>query len=211
MKVVVFSWDAYSWLIPTFWHFYRKNWPDNPYKTEFVTETKKLEFGDFVFYGGKVAWVDRAIKYLKQFDEDKFLLFIDDYILEKNVDTDRVRVAENLCKNRIGCVKLTANPKHSGFLVDTGIKNFKEYPLDAPYSFSGGVAIWQTSFFLDILQLSRPGENIWQTEMKGSKRIQKFNKQIIWSDTPIVNCAAGGYMKKGKPRKRMVKWVKKNW
>jgi len=208
MKVVVFTYDKNSELIPIFWHFYRKNWKDNPYKTEFVTETKKLGFGDFVFCAGKIPWADRAIKYLKQSNEDKFLSFIDDYILVKNVDTYRVRTAENLCKNSIGCVKLTYRDRWSRFLVDTEIKNFKKYPLDKPFSMSLQIAIWQKSFFLDILQ---SGEDAWRTEWKGSKRIQKFNKQVIWVDTPIMSYHPGGYMKKGKPRETVVKWVKENW
>ena len=62
MRVVIFSCDPYLCLIQIFLHFYEKNWPDNPYKTEFVTETRKIE-GVSAFYAGKVPWANRAIKY----------------------------------------------------------------------------------------------------------------------------------------------------
>lgn len=208
MRIVVFTCDEYSWLIPTFWHFYRKNWKDNPYKTEFVTETKEIKFGDAVFYGGKMPWVDRAIKYLKQLDDDKFLLMLDDYILESSVDSHKVKIAENLCENDVGCVKLTAHDEMSKFLVDTDIEGFKKYPLDKPYSVSLQVAIWQKSFFLDIL---KSGENIWETEVNGSKRMPNFHKQVLWPDTPAISYSPSGYMKKGAPVEAVVKWVKENW
>lgn len=207
MKVVVFTCDEYSWLIPTFWHFYRKNWKDNPYKTEFVTETKKLDFGDSVFYGGKIPWADRITKYLKQLDEDKLFLMLDDYILESSVDSYKVKIGENLCKDDIGCIKLSAKDEGlSRFLIDIGIKGFKKYPLDKPYSLSLQVAIWQKSLFLDVL---KQGESIWETEVNGSKRMQNFHKQVLWSDTPAINY--GGYMNKGRPVEEVVEWIKKNW
>lgn len=212
MKVVVSTCDKYSWLIPTFWHFYKKNWKDNPYKTEIVTETKKLSFGDSVFYGGKIPWADLMIKYLKQLDEDKFLLILDDYILESNVDSHRVKIAENLCKDDVGCVKLSIHDEGDswdGFMVDAGIRGFKRYPkkcpLDKLHSVSFQAAIWQKSSFLDI---PRPGESIWAAESGSSKR---FHKQVLRPDAPIMNYSLCGCMKKGKQVKEVMKWIKKNW
>jgi len=221
MKIVVFTCDKYSWLIPTFWHFYKKNWQNNPYEIEFVTETKKLEFGYSIFYpgkilpnsvsifyAGKIPWADRAIKYLKQSNEDKFLLLLDDYILNNRIDSSKVKIAEDLCRDKIGCVKLTVHNKYSKFLIQSEIDGFKEYPTDKPYPISLQAAIWQKSFFLDIL---KEHETIWETEVNGSKRVQEYDKKIIWSDTPIIDYYSCGYMKKGKPVEEVVKWVEENW
>lgn len=212
MKVVIPTCDEYSQIIPTFWHFYKKNWKDNPYKTEFVTETKEFNFGDFVFYGGKISWAERMIKYLKQLDEDKLLLILDDYILKSNIDSHKVKIAESLCKDDIGCVKLAINDEGAswnGLMVDTEVEGFEEYPdralLGGLHSISFQVAIWQKSALLDILQ---PGESIWESEVKGSMR---FRKRVLRPNVPIIDYSPCGYMKKGSPVEAVAKWVDENW
>lgn len=208
MKIVVFTCDNYSWLIPTFLHFYKKNWPDNPYQTEFVTET--TEIGNIpTFFTGKIPWADRAIKYLESLKEEKFLLLLEDYILKETVDTNKVKRAEALCVDDIGCVRLNPYQRLSELLVDSEIDGFKEYPVDKPYSVSLESAIWQKEFFLEFL---KRGESIWQTEVDGSKRIQNSSKRVIWTDTPIItHCRPGGYIKKGRIVESVKRWVEENW
>jgi len=209
MKVVVFTCDKYSWLIPTFLHFYKKMWPDNPYQTDFVTETKEIG-GVSTFYTGGIPWPDGAIKYFESIDEEIFLLLLEDYIIKETVNTNRVKIAENLCSDDIGCVRLNPHDNFSHLLVDTNIDGFKEYPLDKPYSVSLQPSIWQKEFLLEILQR---GENIWQTEIEGSRRIWESNKRIIWADIPILShCNPPfGYIKRGRIRKPAKQWVKENW
>jgi len=207
MRVVVFTCDGYSWLIPTFLHFYRKNWSDNPYQTDFVTETR--EIGDVsTFYTGGVPWTDGVIKYLESQEEEIFLLLLEDYIIEETVDTRRVKRAENLCGGDIGCVRLYPHDKDSGFLFDTGIEGFREYPLDKPYSVSLQACIWQKEFLFEFLQ---KGKNPWQVEHEGSVCVQKSKKKVIWADISIINYRLGGYMRKGKVTKHVKQWVKENW
>lgn len=207
MKVVVFSFDKYSWLIPTFLHFYKKNWPDNPYQTILVTETIKAE-GINTFCAGKIAWADRAIEYLNSLKDERFILFLEEYILNETVDTNRVKWAESLCAGDVGCVRLYAHDRLSRFLVDIEIAGFREYPLDVPYSVSMQSSVWQREFFLKIL---KSGENAWQSETEGSKRVHKFKKKVIWSDDSIINYHPGGYMKKGRVVKSVERWVEENW
>ncbi|GAH03536.1 unnamed protein product, partial [marine sediment metagenome] len=76
------------------------------------------------------------------------------------------------------------------------------------YSVSLQTAIWQKEFLLEFL---RKGENIWRVEYAGSKRIHTSKKRVIWSDVPIINYQAGGFMRKGKVAKSVKEWVEKNW
>jgi len=210
MRVVVFTCDAYSWLIPTFLHFYKKMWPDNPYETDFVTETKAI--GDIpTFYTGKIPWPDGAIKYLESHEEEeRFLLLLDDYVIRDPVDTKRVKAAESLCRDDVGCVRLNPRVRSSRrHLFDAGIEGFMQYPLDKPYSISLQPAIWQKKFLFEFL---KKDEDIWQVEKEGSIRIQKSKMRVIWVNIPIITMPrAGGYMKKGKIHRRAEEWVKENW
>ncbi len=216
MKVVIFSCDSYSWIVPTFLHFYKKNWPDNPYETVVVTETEASGFGagdpyaiDYgVFYAGKIPWSDRAAKYLNSIDDETFLLFLEEYILNERVNTDEIKRADNLCVDDIGCVRLHAYNSWSSFLFDSKIKGYKEYPIEQRYSVSHQSSIWQRRLFLDIL---KRGESNWQMETEGSKRFHKFGKRIIWKDTPIINYHPCGYMRRRKVVKSEEQWVRENW
>lgn len=207
MKIIVISCDKYLWLIPTFLHFYKKKWPDNPYQTDFISEVEAIE-GQTTFCPGKLPWATRLIKYLDSDNERKFLIFCEDYILKKKVNSHDIKRAEDLCVDDIGCVRLNAHDRESHFLIDSMIKGFKQYPLDKPYSVSLQTSIWQKEFLLEFL---REGENIWQTEIDGSKRICESRKKVIWSDVPILIYHACGYMQKGKIVKPVARWVEENW
>ena len=207
MRIVVFTCDSYSWLIQIFLHFYKKMWPDNPYQTDFVTETKEIA-GQTPFYTGKIPWADGAIKYFESCSEETFLLFLEDYIITKSINTNLIKKAEKLCAGDIGCVRLSPYDSWSQFLFDANIEGFKEYPLNQAYSVSLQTAIWQKEFLLEFL---RKGENMWRVEYAGSKRIHTSKKRVIWVDVPIINYQLGGFMRKGKIVKSVKEWVEKNW
>lgn len=208
MRIVVFTCDAYSWLIPTFLHFYKKMWPDNPYQTDFVTETKDIGQAS-TFFTGKIPWPDGAIKYFKSTDEEIFLLLLEDYIIKEPIDTDRIKMAESLCRDDIGCVRLNPRDRLRRHLFDAGIEGFKEYPLDKPYSISLQPSIWQKKFLFEFL---KKGEDVWQVENEGSIRIQQSKMRVIWADVPIITMPrAGGYMKKGRVYGTVEQWCKENY
>lgn len=204
MKVIILTCNKYSWLVPIFLHFYRKYWPDNPYQTEIVTETDHVN--GTVFYNEETSWASRLINYLKQSKENKFLLFMEDFIIEKQIDTKRIRHAEELCKGNVGCVRVVETNKWFNYAINIGIKGFREYPLDRGYSLSLTSAIWQKQFLLKGL---REGENAWQTECDGSKRFKELKSEwrILWSETPIINYYGGGLMSRGKVRLPVAKWA----
>ncbi len=207
MKIVVSTCDSYSWLAPTFLHFYKKNWPDNPYQTIYLTETKKID-GANTFCAGKINWSDRMAKYLESYNEEKFILIFDDYIIQSLINTDVVKYAENLCEGDIGCLRLNAHDHLSHFLVNSAVDGFKEYPHDKPYALSFQAAVWQKEFFHEFL---RRNETIWRTETEGSKRILTSKKKVLWTDVPAFVYKSHGYLQKGVVDKSVARWVKENW
>lgn len=209
MKVVILTCDSYAWLIPIFLHFYKKYWPDNPYQTEIITE--KAHIDGTVFYSKGVSWSSGIINYLEQSEEDKFILIDEDCLIENTVNTERVRLAETLCKDNVGCVRLNAPDKYyNRHGVESGIKYYKEYPLDKPYSMSMQVAIWQKRYLLDVL---RHKENAWRAELFGTSRLAKLKGKwrILWAKSAVIEYQAGGIIRRGIPRLSVVKWVFKEW
>jgi len=208
MKVVVATCNKYTWLAPIFLHFYRKNWPDNPYETEFVTETAEVRCMP-TYQAGNLSWADRMAWYLNQYVGGVFLLLVEDYILTEGVDTALVKRAVDVCTGDVGCVRISEYNPLSRFLLPNGaISGFKEYPLDKPYSVSLQASIWQKDFFLDIL---KQRESVWQTELEGSKRVHTLGKRVLWSDTPAFTYVPHGYMQKGVVDENVERWTKENW
>ena len=216
MKIVVLTCDKYSWLVPIFERFYKKNWPDNPYQTIVITETESSGFGagdpyalDWpVFYTQGVSWSSGILNYLStQPDDEKFLLTPEDYIIKSPVDTEKVRRAEELCSGNVGCVRLNVPDKYfKRHAVATNIKHYKEYPLDKPYSMSMQAAIWQKRYLMDVL---RHNEDAWQAELNGSERLKSLKPKwrVLWTKAWIIDYEPGGIMLRGRFRLSVVKWA----
>lgn len=207
MKIVVLTCDKYKWLIPTFFHFFNKNWPDCPYQVDVITENENIE-GSGIFYTQGVSWSSGILNYLStQPDEEKFLLTPEDYIIKSPVDTGRMRRAEELCSGNVGCVRLNVPDKYfKRHAVATNIKHYKEYPLDKPYSMSMQAAIWQKRYLMDVL---RHKEDAWQAELNGSERLKSLKPKwrILWSKSWIIDYEPGGIMLRGRFRTPVVQWV----
>lgn len=205
MKVVILACNKYTWLVPVALYFLKKYWPDNPYDIEIVTETNQVD--GVVHYIDDISWANRLIEYIKQSKEEKFLLIMEEHFIERMINTKRVEIAESLCTGKVGCVRLNPPDKYfKTHSVRSRARDFREYPLDKPYSMSMQTAIWQKRFLLDVL---RKNESIWQTEIEGSKRLGNLQSKwwILWAKSPIIDYTAGGIMKKGTLRLPIVQWV----
>ena len=205
MKVIILACKPYKWIVPISQYFYRKQWWDNPYAIEVVNEMDYTGGKELDDKGGE--WSTWVINYLKQSDEDKFLLIMEDFIIRKPIDTKKIRIAETLCTGNVGCVRLNGSDKwFNRHATRTDINGFREYPIDKPYSMSLQVAIWQKQCLLDIL---RENESAWQTEHKGSERLGglKGRWRILWSEYPIIDYHPTGFMSKGELFLPVVRWT----
>ncbi len=209
MKILVSTCDSYNWILPVFFHFYKKAWSNNPYKTDVITEKEKVSFGDAVFYTGGKSWGSGMLNYLKQSRTNKFMLILDDYII-KSVDVKRIKAAERLCTGDVGCVRLSNDPnkyfeKHTR--NSPVIKGFKQYPNDQRFCSAIQITIYQKEYLLDIL---KGKENIWEAERRGVGRIGKLGSKwrIFWPEKNIFEYHAVGLLKKGILQPQVLRWAK---
>ena len=209
MKVLILTCDEFSNLIPVFLRFYKRHWPDNPYKTEIITQTKPIKTVHKVFYAGKSSWSSELISYLKQSSEDKFILILEDYFIRQPVDTKRVVAAEALCRGKVGCVRLNHAPhkyfkRHS---IRTNIEGFREYPTTGRFSWTLQIAFWQKKYLLDNL---KEGESCWQNEEYGISRLRekKTDWKILWPEENMVDYSPIGLLRKGALEPTVLRWAK---
>jgi len=195
MKVVVTTWNEYKWLMPTFLHFYDKNWPDNPYFTSFTPGTD--------------PWLDGVIDHLESIEDDQVLLLMDDYIIKATVNTGIVLKAVDLCVGDIGCVQLCSRENElQKYYTNCGIDGFREYPIDGLLPISLQAAVWQKEYLLNMM---KRGETAWETELHGVFRTVKYNKRILCTNLLAMYYHPSGYMQKGKVVESVKQWTKENW
>ena len=205
MKIVISTCDEYGWLVPVFLHFLRRMWPDNPYEIEIITEKERIA-GE-VFYTKGVSWSSGLIAYLEQCEDDKILLILEDYFLQKIVDTKKVKEAEELCEGDVGCVMLKSPARYyDDHSIECSVDGFREYPLGDKYSLSLQPAIWQKEYLLKAL---KKDETAWATEINGSRRLGKLKGdwRMLWSDPPILTVCRESLMHRGNFVLNSMKWA----
>lgn len=207
MKIIISTCDAYNWILPVFFCFYKKAWPTNPYQTEIITE--KVHVPGKVFYFGRHSWSHGLLQYLRQSKSNKFMLILEDYIL-KSVDAKRVKMAERLCTGNVGCVRLSNHP-NKYFRKHTAnsplIKGFRQYPNDQRFCGAIQIAIYQKEFLFDLF---KDKENIWQAEKNGAERISKLASKwrILWPEINIFEYNPLGLMRRGNLVVKTLRWAK---
>lgn len=207
MKVIILTCDKYAWIVPFCLYFYRKNWPDNPYKTEIITESNYI--GGKVFYTTYAPWSSGILRYLAESEEDKFMLIQEDFLIKSPVDTARIKEAESLCTGNVGHVRMNNAPtkyfnRHS---INSDVKGFREYPLSQRFAMTTQIAICQKDFLFDAL---KAGETAWETERNGAKRVAKLAHKwkALWPKSCIADYHWGGLMRKGHLRPAVLRWIK---
>lgn len=207
MKVVVSTCDEYRWIIPVFMYFYKKYWPDNPYETIIITESRRVQ--GRAFYTQGVPW-SRGIKdFLKESGEVKILLILEDLLLMSKVDTQRVGVADHLCEYKVGTVRMN-NAPHGYFVKHSrpsGIEGFRKYPLKDRFIMGLQPAIFQGAYLLDALGKR---DNPWTAEQNGAKRLAELGGKwkSLWPESDIFKVQPVGLMKKGRFKPPVLRWAK---
>ncbi len=207
MKIVISTCDKHRWIVPISLYFLKKYWSRNPHEIDIVTENEHIDGS--VYYTRGASWGKGIIGYLKQSEEAKILLILEDLLLTSKVDTGRVRVAEKLCEHKTGMVRLNNAPygyfcKHS---KKSNMDGFREYPLKHRFIMGLQPAIFQGSYLFDALGNK---DNPWEAEQKGAKRLAVLaNKwQSLWPETNIFNVQPVGLMKKGRFKPPVLRWAK---
>ena len=209
MKLVISTCDKYRWIIPVTLYYFKKFWPDNPYDIEIITE--RMHIDGNVFYTRGVPWSSGIKKYLKQSKEDKLILVLEDHLIRGPISTRRVKRAENLCKGKVGHVRLNNAPAKyfNQHAEPIDIQGFREYPLYHRFSAGIQASIYQKQYLFDFL---RNGHNPWEAEQRGAKQLKKLRNKwtSLWPKANIFPLEAVGLMKKGDVRSKVHRWMKRD-
>ena len=174
MQILLPTYDAYNFLVPSNIACFRKHWPKCTWEIVVVNggkrqinlpsdaNTKVVYIPEDKNYGSNLIHaIDTAIS------DEHILIWLDDYLLYY-VDLAVVGAAvELLHEPEIESVRLSQmyTPVREPYAADG---RFTPIDMKDQYSFSQQAAFWDTSVFRSIL---KEGEDPWQTELVGSGRI----------------------------------------
>lgn len=172
VSILVVSFDGYSQVWKPFFQCFFRHWPDCPYPVALGANTKSYDDPRVrpVLIGKDQDYSTNLLKMLEHVTSDWVIVWMDDFLLVGDVDTDRIRRLVNVADAEgAGYVNLISLPLELTplFTVGNVSGEIGEMRQGAPYRVVFGTSLWRRQALLDVL---RPGESAWQIEREGSLR-----------------------------------------
>jgi hypothetical protein len=163
VSVIVLSCDVYS----TYWDWFfackKKYWPNCPYPTYLVTETKACKYCQTINVNSPI-WTKRFREALKQIKSDYVIVMLEDYFIRQKVDQKRLHVLEML----------------STLCVDVAVFNFeKDYRESEPTYFEMWNKQKNNQIYLNSTQPS------WWNKKKLLERLKEDQNPWKWELTRV--------------------------
>jgi hypothetical protein len=184
LSILVSSCDAYADLWRPFFSLFWKYWGDCPFKVFLGTNTLTFSHPQVTsLHSDKgLSWADNFRDYLDAIETTHLLMMLDDFFLKQRVKTDIVIEAISLAHElEAHCVRLFPQPPPTVRVF--GVKNFGILEVGSPYRVSTQAAIWRKD---SLLRLLRPGESIWEFEVKGSIRSMVWQNGFYGFYMPVI-------------------------
>jgi hypothetical protein len=170
--VLVSSCDAFFDAWRPFAFFFRKHWPDCPWRVYLIVNELDVH-SDWltpIRVGRDRGWADNLRVALDRIDADHLLYFQEDYFLTAPVNAERLAADCEFCVERGVdhlCLKELPLPEVATWPRADSREDLAIIPAESPWRTRLQVALWRRTALLDAL---RPGESAWDFEARGSAR-----------------------------------------
>jgi hypothetical protein len=171
LTMLIGTCDKYQFLWPKFLKLYEKYWDDTIIINRYVLcETIPFNYDGFLsVLSGKIEYTDRLKCAIDKINTKYVLWLQDDYFFRKKIHYNKFKYYIDYINkykiDRFGIHHDTCLYTKNHIVDDI-------YRLDqySQYTMSMQASIWNTEFFKSCLKHDQP-ENIWQFEIRGSKRL----------------------------------------
>ncbi len=169
-SILVVSCDKYSDLWQPFFTLFWRYWNDCPFDvyllSNFLTypdpRVKTLAMGE------DKNWSGSLLEALKQIDTPYLILMLEDFFFRKPVNTDEIfRCIEALKALNGRMLRLIPRPKPDKPVLNCSFLGYIR--ATSAFRISTQGSLWEKSALMSLL---RDGENIWEFEINGTKRIR---------------------------------------
>ena len=191
ISILVVSCDRYADLWNPFFAVFWKRWPDCPFPV--YLGTNRLTYPDprvtSLPVGDDESWTTGLRRMLDQVEADHIVLFLEDFLIRRTVDTASVRRLVMFAREKgLGCLRLAAllplalpPAEPVAEFPDLGV-----IPPGYPYRVTAQVAIWKVAA---LRQLLVPGLSAWEFEEFGTRLSTKMPEAVWGSYEPVIDYA----------------------
>lgn len=188
MKTVIFTSDNHAWLLKGFLHQWSK-YGLAEMKLEVAgfsnpgflpPEVGFTSIGEFKDYPVE-SWSDAIIKYLNSIDDEMFLFMLEDYWLIRPINREALMLAYEFMVDRPDVARFDVAADRMFNRGAQYVGSFKTLDIcqaKGDYSLSFQASIYRRDALLAAL---RPNETPWQSELKGSYRLNSMAYKVVGS------------------------------
>ena len=198
MTIVFIGYDGYSDLWYDCVRLYKKNWPDCPFRTIFVNNSKNFkDAGIEVLHAGDDAeWSNKVKVAIEEVDTPYICLLLEDFYLGDIVDTEKVmRTLQFINKENLRYYKLV-NMNRAVRNHDKSYKGYRFLPVipkSDEYGVSLQAAIWEKQYLIELL--GEGNYNAWKFEFDRVKESQGKSDEpqdgCVFDDRNILHLQHG--------------------
>ena len=173
--ILVCSCDSYRDIEGPFIALWRKYWPDCPFESVLLSETRTTPGFDRAILAGRgKSWCEMLAFALESLSTPYVIMLMNDYLLSSRVDTPAVlrRIDD---ARRLGAASLRLVPNPPGKTPWQGSDLF-EMPKNTAYCVSCQVTIWRRDF---LLELARGNSSAWEFERCGSFQTAQQKRPLL--------------------------------
>lgn len=165
LSILVLTCDAYSDLWNDFFTLKEKFWPDCPFRTYLITESKgyKRNGVSVMQMGKSLNWSGRLREALKRIDTPLVLPILEDFFIYKKIDNKIILEDVEFCVSHLVSF-LTL--QYKSIIESPQRKYFDKYviiPKHEKYPVTTESAIWNKNYFLS--KLGEDDYSAWQFEV----------------------------------------------
>jgi hypothetical protein len=170
--VLVPSCDAYADLWKPFFTLFWRHWPDCPFPVYLGANRLTFDHPRVVSLASDqgTSWANRVREHVAAVPTPYLLLVLEDFFWRRSTPTAEVLQLLDALRRLDGeMLRLTHRPPPDEPVP--GAPDLGRIRPGAPFRVSTQTAFWRRS---TLLELMRPGESIWQFEVDGSRRSDRW-------------------------------------
>jgi hypothetical protein len=134
--------------------------------------------------GADVDWASNLHHMLDKIDSDRVIMFLEDFLLIRNVDTVDVQGMVNIAvHNDVDCLRLKPSPPPPSRRCQE-FNNLGVISAGEDYRISTQVAIWKTDL---LRKIAMPGFSAWDFEVYGSLLSERLPGKYWGVYEPIID------------------------
>jgi hypothetical protein len=178
--ILMMSCSKYKEVWEPYFHFFNKYWKDCPFDCYFGSDNIDKEYGfKSISLENDSGWAKNFLNVIDQIDDEYIMLFQEDFLLMRDVDTEKVlNLVKYAEENDVGCLRLAPCPGPTKpWNEDLG-----QIGINDEYRVSMQLAIWHKDVLKSVIL---PEFTPWDIETKGTilSRLCKKPFLSLWRES----------------------------